>query len=142
MLWPGESKFNLRGSDGRLSVRRPRGEKFNPRYTTQKVNIMVWGYFSGYGIGPIHRITDTLTSTVYRNLLSTVMLPYVECDMLISWTFKHDNDSKHTARLVKTWIEDSNTKVMEWPYQSPDLNPIENMWMTVKRSIGSKVFQN
>ena len=31
---------------------------------------------------------------------------------------------------------------MEWPLQSPDLNPIEKMWMAVKHSIISKVFRN
>ena len=69
MLWSDESKFNLGGSDGRLGVRRPRGKKFNPRYTTPTVkhaggNLMVWGCFSGYGIGPIHHLTDTMTATV------------------------------------------------------------------------------
>ena len=78
-------------------------------------NIMVWGYFSEYRIGPIHRITDTMTATVCRDLLSTVMLPYAECEMPISWTFQHDNDNdpKHTARLIKTWIEESNINLME-----------------------------
>ena len=92
MLWSDESKFNLRGSDGRLGIRRPRVEKFNPRYTTPTVkhaggNIMVWRCFPGYGIGHILRITDTMTATVYRDLLSTVMFPYAECNMPISWTF-------------------------------------------------------
>ena len=102
----------------------------------------MWRCFSGYEIGTINRITDSMTATVYRDLLNTVMLPYAECAMPISWTFHYGNDPKHTARLVKTWIEESNIKVMEWPPQSPDLNPIENMWMAVKRSIGSKVFRN
>ena len=48
----------------------------------------------------------------YDILLSTVMLPYAECEMPKLWTFQHDNDPKHTARLVKTWTEESNIKVM------------------------------
>ena len=83
-----------------------------------------------------------MTATVYRDLLSIVMLPYTECEMPISWTFQHDNDRKHTERLVKAWIGASIIKVMEWPPQSLDLNPIENMLMAVKRSKGSKVFRN
>ena len=83
-----------------------------------------------------------MTATVCRDLLSTVMLPYAVCEMPISWTFQHNNDPKHKARLVKSWIEESNIKVMKWPPQPPDLTPIENMWMAVKRSIGSKVFRN
>ena len=86
-------------------------------YTTRTVkhgggNIMVWECISGYGICPIHCITDTMTATVYRDILSTVMLSYAECEMPISWTFQHDNNPKHAARLVKTWIEGSNIKIM------------------------------
>lgn len=147
VLWSDESKFNLRGSDGRANVRRPRGEKFNPRYTTATVkhgggNIMVWGCFSGNGIGPIHRITSTMTATIYRDLLSSVMLPYAEWEMPLSWTFQHDNDPKHTAGVVKVWLQENEINIMSWPAQSPDLNPIENMWMIVKRNIGNKVFRN
>ena len=71
---------------------------------------MVCECFSGYRIAPIHYITDTMTVTVYCGLLSTVMFPYAECEMLISWTFQHDNDPKPTARMVKAWIEKSNIK--------------------------------
>ena len=45
---------------------------------------MVWGYFSGYEIGPIQCITDTMAATVYRDLPSTVILPYAGCEMTIS----------------------------------------------------------
>ena len=50
-------------------------------------------------------------------------------------TFQQDNAPIHKYRLVINWIAHNNINVMEWPAQSPDLNPIENEWSHMKMEL-------
>jgi hypothetical protein len=41
--------------------------------------------------------------------------------------FQQDNDPKHTSRRARNWFEENEIELLDWPPQSPDLNPIEHM---------------
>ncbi len=136
VLWSDESKFNMFGSDGLVYIRRRVGEEYHPRCTVRTVkhgggNIMVWGAFSGLGPGPLVRIEGTMDKEKYKDILQNSMLPYFnrhKRGRAGLREFQQDNDPKHTAKIVKDWFQAKKIKQMDWPPQSPDLNPIENMW--------------
>ena len=51
------------------------------------------------------------------------------------YVFQMDNDPKHTSKFVAKWLKVNKVKVLDWPSQSSDFNPIENVWAELKKLV-------
>ncbi len=52
--------------------------------------------------------------------------------------FQQDLAPAHTAKSIKSWLNDHGVGVPDWPANSPDLNPIKNLWDIIKRKMRNK----
>lgn len=135
------------GPDGRVIVHRHKRQTLNPRYTQKTVkhgvgSIMVWGSFSWHGVGPIVKINEKMDGHQYLDILKNKMEPYAFEQMSVSFTFMHDNDPKHTSKIVKEWFAEERIPILDWLAQSPDLNPIQNLWNDMKSKVAKHKYKN
>ncbi len=97
---------------------------------------MIWGAMSSAGVGPLCFLKTSFTAPVYQEILEHLMLP--SADQLFKdadFIFQQDLAPALTAKSTKSWFNDHGVTVLDWPANSPDLNPIENLWGIVKRKM-------
>ena len=106
-------------------------------------SVMLWGCFAASGTGSLHRIQGIMDSTKYQEILgANVMQSVKKLKLGRRWTFQQDNDPKHTSKSTKAWFQKKGWNILDWPSQSPDLNPIENLWWVLKKAVAARKPRN
>ncbi len=91
-------------------------------------SVMVWAAVSSAGVGPLCFLRSTVNAAIYQDILEYFMLPaadklYGEADLI----FQQDLSSAHTAKGTKSWLNEHGVTVLDWPANTPDLKPIDNL---------------
>ena len=124
-------------------VRRPVGvSRYDPRFTVKTVkhgngSAMAWGCFSSKGRGDIYFLGKgvMMNQRTYKATLEEHLIPNMTRDGCTH--FLQDGAPCHTALSIKEYLRGFPFEIMDWPGNSPDLNPIENCWNFIKDMIGS-----
>ena len=56
--------------------------------------------------------------------------------------FQQDNAPVHTATKSETYLRATGVEILPCPAQSPDLNPVENLWSHMTRQLKKRIFKN
>ena len=138
VLFSDESTFQ-QFTSRKQHVRRPVGERYNEKFTIPTMkhppSIMVWGAFSQNGTAGLYFLPQktTMNGQKYLDLLKeklNIHMTIHQCSI-----FMHDGAPCHRSKMVKNFLAAENVQELEWPGNSPDLNPIENLWSIMKNKV-------
>ena len=102
-------------------------------------NIMVWASISGRGVGDLVKIGGIMDKKVYHNILVRHAVPSGRRLIGDNFVFQEDDDPKQSSNYCRNYLRRKKAAgvwtVMNWPSQSTDLNPIEQIWELIDRKL-------
>ena len=117
---------------------------------------MVWGCFAGSTVGDLIAYPKGGIGTKeYINTMEQGLLPFIlklnsdgidyDDDVIRvatmgDYIYMHDNALIHRARVTEAFLAQNHITTMDWPANSPDLNPIEHLWHHMKMKFHAEFF--
>lgn len=141
VVFSDESMFRTMSHTRRATVRCLENERLKPFCTKKMVQhcnqVHVWGCFSIFGVGMLKKIEGNLNSKKYQSEIINDVDVIGKCITFPqkNFIFQHDLAPSHNSISTKSFLTEKGIQTLDWPGNSPDVNPIENLWAIIKNKL-------
>jgi transposase len=97
---------------------------------------MFWGFFTASGPGSLVPVNVMMNSSKYIEILKSRVLTFPQNYADVKGAFQHDLAPCNKSKAVKKFIQENKISILDWPGNSPDMNPIGNLWNIQKKRLG------
>ncbi|GBB85205.1 hypothetical protein RclHR1_08160001 [Rhizophagus clarus] len=88
------------------------------------------------GLGPIVLLNGSVTGQTHAKIINDFVVPILHTHFPQgNGIFQKDNAALHRSKVATAAHENAGIVTLNWPAQSPDINPIENIWAEMKMMI-------
>lgn len=102
---------------------------FRPKHP---IKVHVWAGISFRGATSICIFEGRMNAELFGDILEQTLLPFINDVYPTGHKLMQDNDPKHTSRYIGNFFQQNGVNWWKTPPESPDFNPIENMWHELK----------
>ena len=96
-------------------------------------SIMVWRCMTAISLGLIYWVEGKMNKHVYRQILEAKLYGiFTKYCYYLTRVIFHNNGPKHTTITMKGWLIKQSFCVIKWLLQTPNLNPIKQLWVILK----------